>query len=59
MVYTNRMVDTNPITGDRIISKMKDKKKYDDNYDRIFREKGKMEDDMVAEDEQRILKKGK
>jgi hypothetical protein len=51
------MVDTNPITGDRIISKMKDKKKYDDNYDRIFREKCKMEDDMVAEDEQRKLKK--
>ena len=31
------MVDTNPHTGERITSKLRDKDKFDENFDRIFR----------------------
>lgn len=39
------MVDTNPHTGERIISKLRDKDKFDANFDRIFGKKDKKETD--------------
>lgn len=41
------MADTNPHTGERMISKLRDKKKFDENFDRIF---GKKEDKKDKED---------
>lgn len=37
------MVDTNPHTGERITSKLRGKDKFDENFDRIFRNKEKKE----------------
>lgn len=44
------LADTNPHTGERLISKLRDKKKYDDNYDRIF---GKKEEKEVEKNDKK------
>ena len=53
------MTDINPITGDRITAKLRAKKKFDSNYDRIFRQKCEWEDEIVKEEHDKSLKKGR